>query len=114
MYMSSIEVQHLSSLEPHVSCGYCSRFIVLGKTETNHTLYRLQGRPICVICRVLRGKTGGRIRADKGNYAKDLRAKKQHEHTQEGKRILTVAAESQERTPNIAGMEKSDRRRFTI
>lgn len=44
--------------EPDAMCRYCPRPIWI-KNEPNKVLYVASGKPICAVCRVLRGKSKG-------------------------------------------------------
>lgn len=77
-----------------VQCGFCPRLIYI-QNEPDGVLYQASGKPICVVCRIVkRGKMGKAILADKKRYKKDFKERDKLLLANENKRVRELATKS--------------------
>ena len=79
------------------NCGYCNRIITFSSEVEKKPHYK-KGKPICVICRVMKGKYGKIIRNDKKKYIVDVLEKEKIEDERELEYVKEIGLASQNRT----------------
>lgn len=78
-------------------CGYCPRTIYKDKEAKGRLFVTQEGKAICAVCRIMRGKMGAQIRKDSRLLRGDQEEKRKLEIKQENDRVIDIAIASQER-----------------
>lgn len=83
--------------EHGIPCGYCHLHI-FKEHEANGEIHYLNGKPICARDRILRGKMGATIIADKGKRDADIARREQEAQKKADKNAIHVADITQTQT----------------
>ena len=81
---------------PGVRCGYCPK-VIWKDDEPNGRLFLLAGKPICVLCRLKRGKNWRQIEADiKKKQPDDIERIAKNEQEKADKQVEDIAVKSKD------------------
>jgi hypothetical protein len=85
-----MKVQHKGKKDKGTQCSLCPR-LIFKKNESRGIIFLIDGKPVCAVCRIKRGKSWSQIEADKPQYEKEIEEK-------ENKRVREVGYRSQVET----------------
>lgn len=77
-----------------IRCGYCPK-VIWKDEEVNGRLFLKDSKPICVTCRVMKGKFATKIRKSRMALETDLKEREAFMRTREARRILDLASDTQ-------------------
>ena len=91
------ETVEVEKEETYCRCGFCPRIITF-KYEAGGKPFIKRGKPICAVCRVMKGRSGRRIKKGRKNYVKDVLERENIIDAKELNRAKEVGLASQNRT----------------
>ena len=105
VFEQSGETVEVEKEETHCRCGYCQRIITF-KYEAGGKPFMKRRKPICAVCRIMKGKCGKIIKKDKKEYVKDVLEKEKIIDAKELERTKEVGLASQNRTGTNTNNQK--------
>ena len=76
-----MKINNKTKEEKGTQCSFCPR-LIFKKNEARGTIYSIDGKPICAVCRIKRGNSWSEIEADKPKYDEDV-AEKENQRVRE-------------------------------